>query len=69
MGRGGAGNTRGLSEGNRERPEGNTGYSQGSRGYAEGGRVAVAPPGQGIASTMAQPASPSAADAKKATYR
>ena len=65
-------NTRG-SEDNRGYSDDNRGYSEGSRGYPEGSRGYNRQPmmaaGQGFSNTAAQPASPSAVDAKKATYR
>lgn len=71
--RGPSEDTRGYPKGKRGYSEGNRGYSEGSRGYPEGnqsyGRQPVMAAGQGLGSTAAQPASPSAADAKKATYR
>ena len=80
MSRGGMGNNRGPPEGNRGYPEGNMRGSEDNRGYAEGssrypegkqgyGRQPAVAAGQGFSNTAAQPASPSAADSKKAAYR
>ncbi|KAL3150781.1 Centrosome and spindle pole associated protein 1, variant 2 [Trebouxia sp. C0010 RCD-2024] len=80
MGRGSVGNSRGPAGANMDYPERNTrgaadvtGHTRGGTGYPEGsqgyGRLPVMPAGMVLNSSTAQPGSPSAADAKKATYR